>query len=106
MLTRIEIDGFKTFEGFQMDLNPFQVILGPNAAGKSNFFDAIHFLSRLASGDVGSAASRIRGEPHELFRRQADGSPGQRISFAAEILLDRQRTDPWGLAVQVKNSRI
>ena len=36
MLTRIEIDGFKTFEGFGIDLNPFMVILGPNASGKSN----------------------------------------------------------------------
>ena len=35
MLTRIEIDGFKTFEGFHLDLGPFLVVLGANACGKS-----------------------------------------------------------------------
>jgi predicted ATPase len=88
MLTRIEIDGFKTFEEFKMDLNPFQVILGPNSSGKSNFFDALHFLSRLAETDVKSAFRQIRGQPHELFRRQPDGLPGKRMLFAAEVLLD------------------
>ena len=34
MITRIEIDGFKSFEGFELALNPFAVILGPNASGK------------------------------------------------------------------------
>jgi AAA15 family ATPase/GTPase len=36
MLTRIEIDGFKTFRHFALDLEPFQVIVGPNGVGKSN----------------------------------------------------------------------
>lgn len=39
MLTRIEIDGFKTFHNFSLDLSPFLVIVGQNASGKSNLFD-------------------------------------------------------------------
>jgi AAA15 family ATPase/GTPase len=35
MLTPNEISGFKTFDNFHMDVNPFLVILGPNASGKS-----------------------------------------------------------------------
>ena len=75
MLTRIEIDGFKTFEGFQMDLGPLLVVVGPNASGKSNLFDAIRLLSHLAETDLRAAVKALRGEPHELFRRQADGAP-------------------------------
>jgi predicted ATP-dependent endonuclease of OLD family len=44
MLTRIEIDGFKTFRDFALDVPPFLVVLGRNASGKSNLFDAIQFL--------------------------------------------------------------
>ena len=44
MITRIEIDGFKTFENFGLDLHPFTAIVGPNASGKSNLFDAINFV--------------------------------------------------------------
>ena len=52
MLTRIEIDGFKTFENQAIDLTPFTAIIGNNAAGKSNLFDAIQLLSHLATRDV------------------------------------------------------
>jgi predicted ATPase len=37
MLTRNETDGFKTFEGFSLNLEPLTVIVGPNASGKSTF---------------------------------------------------------------------
>jgi len=40
MITRIEIDGFKTFRNFSLELAPLQVIVGLNGAGKSNLFDA------------------------------------------------------------------
>jgi predicted ATPase len=106
MLTRIEIDGFKTFEGFQMDLGPLLFILGPNAAGKSNFFDALHLLSRLAWTDVGSAFSKVRGEPLELFRRDSEGSPGKRIRFVAEVLVQPRLRDPFGQSVKLPRTRM
>lgn len=54
MITQIEIDGFKTFKDFKVELAPFQVIVGPNGSGKSNLFDALHLLSRLAEYDLSS----------------------------------------------------
>jgi AAA15 family ATPase/GTPase len=48
MITQIEIDGFKTFKDFKVELAPFQVIVGANGSGKSNLFDALQLLSRLA----------------------------------------------------------
>src|SRR5438128_1270845 len=106
MLTRIEIDGFKTFEGFQMDLGPLLFILGPNAAGKSNFFDALHLLSRLAWADVGSAFTKVRGEPLELFRREAEGRPGKRMRFVAEVLVPPRVRDPFGTSVKLTQTRM
>ncbi len=62
MLTRIEIDGFKSFQDFSMDFGSFTVILGQNASGKSNLFDAIRLLSRLAAeNSVAAAFSGVRG---------------------------------------------
>ena len=106
MLTRIEIDGFKTFEGFHLDLRPFVVILGPNASGKSNLFDAIRLLSRLADADLRTAVKEMRGEPTELFRRKPDGDYGTRMSFAVEVLLEPEVRDPWGALFKVKHSRV
>ena len=48
MLTRLEADGFKNLIDFAVDFGPYTCIAGPNGVGKSNVFDAIHFLSLLA----------------------------------------------------------
>lgn len=84
MLTRIEIDGFKTFEEFSLDLGSLQVILGLNGSGKSNLFDAIRLMANLAVHDLRSSVKGLRGEPVELFRLLADGSRSSRMTFAVE----------------------
>jgi AAA15 family ATPase/GTPase len=47
MITRIELDGFKTFKDFEVELGLFEVIVGANGSGKSNVFDALRLLSAL-----------------------------------------------------------
>jgi len=106
MLTKIEINGFKTFDNFKMSVNPFLVILGANASGKSNLFDAIRFLSRLAENDLNTAIKEMRGELYELFRRQSDGTIVDKMSFAVEVLLEPQLYDAWGTEVKINHSRI
>jgi predicted ATPase len=106
MLTRIEISGFKTFDNFSMDVNPFLVILGPNASGKSNLFDAIRLLSRSAESDLSTAVKEMRGEVYELFRQQPSGEPARKMSFAIEVLLEPEVYDTWGAKVEISHSRI
>ena len=72
MLTRLEVRNFKTFDEFAVDVEPFAVVLGPNAAGKSNLFDALRLVSALASSEVNTAMQSVRGRPHELFRDPSD----------------------------------
>lgn len=105
MLTRIEVDGFKSFEDLDVSLAPFTAIVGTNAAGKSNLFDAIQLLSALASHDVAEAVKLLRGEPLELFRCTPQGR-SQRITLAAEVLVDPVVRDPWGKEVQLTHTRM
>mgnify|MGYP000456304169 CR=1 FL=1 len=105
MLTRLEIDGFKTFENLVIDLLPFTVVLGSNAAGKSNLFDAIRLLSLLATRDVAEAVKDMRGEPLELFRLTPSGRCKQ-IHMAAEVLVDPMVRDPWGSEVKLSHTRM
>jgi len=105
MLTRIEIDGFKTFENFGLDLSPLTAVVGPNASGKSNLFDALRFLSLLAQTDIRTAMKDLRGEPEELFRQIASGS-SNRIRFALEVLLDRTGTDAFGTTYSISAQRL
>jgi predicted ATPase len=106
MLTRIEIDGFKSFRDFALDIPPFLVIVGRNAAGKSNLFDAIQFLGWVAGVPVLEAAQRMRGDIVDLFHRHTDGSSVDTMSFAVEVLLGRTVTDAFGDTAEVNHSRL
>src|SRR5437660_11154888 len=87
MITQIEIDGFKTFKDFKVELAPFQVIVGPNGSGKSNLFDALHLLSRLADVDDLRLAfqapdnnpQKLRSDAHELFTALPNGQRTDRL---------------------------
>ncbi|WP_052711156.1 AAA family ATPase [Pseudofrankia sp. DC12] len=105
MLARIEIDGFKTFQDFSLDLTPFLVTVGQNASGKSNLFDAVRLLGKLAEGDLRTAFASVRGDPIDLFRRNADGSISRRIALAVEVLVDPEVIDPWGASANLTHTR-
>ncbi|MCE2464438.1 MAG: AAA family ATPase, partial [Dehalococcoidia bacterium] len=49
MLKRIHIKGYKSLEDLDVTLSPLTLLFGPNAAGKSNFLDALQLLSRMAT---------------------------------------------------------
>jgi predicted ATPase len=85
MLTRLEVDGFKSLEGFAVDLEPFTVFIGPNGAGKSNILEALALLSRLASMPIVDAFKRGRGRPLDQFSRHGT-EIAQEIRFAVEFL--------------------
>jgi predicted ATPase len=106
MLTRIEIDNFKSFSKFSLDIHAFTAILGQNASGKSNLFDAVQFLSRLAKSDVLSAMRDLRGEPIEFFRKLPNGEISPSMTFAVEVLIDPVVRDPWGADVPISQTRL
>ena len=105
MITRIEIDGFKTFNDFALDLRPLTAVVGPNASGKSNLFDAIKFVSRLAQTDIREAMQELRGRPEELFRRTSTGR-SDRMAFAVEVLLEPHGMDAFGKTFDLRTQRI
>ena len=106
MLTQIEIDGFKTFKDFKVELAPFQVIVGPNGSGKSNLFDALDLLSRLADTDLLSAFQGLHGDVDELFTRLPDGKSVDRLRMAVELLVDRKVQDSLGEEAELKYTRL
>ncbi|GAA1671294.1 hypothetical protein GCM10009733_080750 [Nonomuraea maheshkhaliensis] len=90
MLTRIEIDGFKSFLDFTLDVPPFLAPVGPNSSGKSNLLDAPAF-ARAAIG-AGLPHTRgadplldaRRGKPQELFHQPAGCPPVSRFAVRVE----------------------
>ena len=107
MITRIEIDGFKSFHNFSVALRPFQVLIGPNGAGKSNLFDAIVLLSNLADDNTLYEAFRnSRGEVGELFTIYPDGKRAKTMRFAVEMLIGKTITDTFNVTADVSSTRL
>lgn len=106
MLTKIEIDGFKTFENFSLSLTSFAAIVGPNASGKSNLFDALQLLAELSRSDVRSAMENLRGEAEELFRQISIDEKSNKMNFAIEVLLEPSGVDPFGQHYEVRHPRV
>jgi predicted ATPase len=101
MLTRLEADGFKNLLGFAVDFGPYTCIAGPNAAGKSNVFDAIEFLSLLADHTFMDAAQQLRSvgargsDPRTLFWMDGSDLPGV-MTLAAEMIVPESVEDDFG----------
>lgn len=109
MLTRLEADGFKNLLDFAVDFGPYTCIAGPNAAGKSNIFDAIEFLSLLADHPFMEAALRLRsvgprgGDPRTLFWEGDDGTT-RTMRLAAEMIVPAEVEDDFGRSVKPTTS--
>jgi len=54
-VTKIKASNFKSFEDFELDLNNFNVLIGGNASGKSNFVEIFQFLRDIANYDLEKA---------------------------------------------------
>jgi predicted ATPase len=75
MLKKLTVRGFKSLADVSVDLKPLTVLFGPNSAGKSNFIEAVSFLSQSATAGKLSdvLSSQPRGYPAEFFALPAGG---------------------------------
>ena len=60
-IKQIHIENFKSFSEIDVDLSRFNVVIGSNAAGKSNFISAFRFLRDIARHGLVNAISMQGG---------------------------------------------
>jgi predicted ATPase len=91
MLNRLHVQGFRSLRDVDVQLAPIVVLLGPNAAGKSNFLEAILLLARLVTERTLADAFRspLRGYPAESFSLPpGTGLPGLLALQHADLVLE------------------
>ena len=99
MLVALSIKNFKSIREAHVRFGPFTCFIGHNGVGKSNLFDAIHFLSSLAERNVSDAATEVR--------RTSDGGyspldlvfgrdPNRRIELSADMVVPPVVADDFG----------
>ena len=81
MISLIEALNYRCLRYVSRPLNPFHVLVGPNASGKTTFLDVVGFLRDLVSEGLDAALSQRTANPEELlYRRQGD-----RLELAIEV---------------------
>lgn len=91
----------------EMEFAPFTVIAGANASGKSNLFDALQLLGKLANAEsIKKAFTEQRGDFIELFTQFGPGHYAKDISFCVEMLVNRTIKDAWGSEATLKYTRL
>ena len=107
MITKIKINGFKSFHNFEMSFTPFTIIAGTNASGKSNLFDALELLSKLAESDnIKKALQSQRGDFLELFSMYDRDIYADYMEFEVEMLVNPKVKDAWGNEAILKYTRL
>lgn len=79
-LRKISIRNYKSIKTCQVSLKPLTVLVGRNGSGKSNFLDAVHFVTDALTTSLDHAL-KSRGGIGDVRRR----STGHPINFAVKL---------------------
>lgn len=90
MLKRVKVRGYKSLEDVDVSLEPLSMLFGPNAAGKSNFLDALQLLSRIATSRTIREAFEppYRGTPLESFSMKVGGMHATQAGVSCLLEID------------------
>lgn len=69
MITEIRLQNWKSFSDAKLYIDPLTIIIGTNASGKSNIFDALKMLSALSTPvDINDIVKDVRGGAEGIIR--------------------------------------
>lgn len=77
---RVKVRNYKSIGGCHVELRPLTILVGRNGSGKSNFLDALHFISDSLQTSLDHAI-KARGGIDDVRRR----STGHPRNFAIEV---------------------
>ena len=80
-LERIKVQNFKSFQNLDISLNKFNVIIGANASGKSNFAQVFKFLNDITVYGLDGAISMQGGMEYLLNFAKPDSALSYEITF-------------------------
>lgn len=104
-IQRIHIENFKSFSSIDVELSRFCVVIGSNAAGKSNFISVFKFLRDIALHGIVNAIAMQGGA--DYLRNAKIGSERDlvvQVTYAPDPSSEvRDRTDKGGSMFEVRS---
>ena len=99
----LKIENFKSIDALEIKgLAPFSVFAGANGSGKSNFFDALDFVSLFVRNGI-ETALREHGGFANIHSVKREDSASKKFSFEIECdLLEKQEETPTSFHYSLK----
>ncbi|MFC5959284.1 AAA family ATPase [Streptomyces pratens] len=91
-LTRVRIENFRSIAACDVRLGPLTVLAGPNAAGKSNFLDALRFVRDALRTSPGQALEP-RGGLEEVLHRSLAGEQAATFRIRLDLTVPAPEPD-------------
>lgn len=93
-IKKMRVTNFRSFRDFEIELNHFNVVIGANASGKSNFIAVFKFLKDIANNGLDNAISMQGGS--EYFKNIHLGSSAP-FSIEMEMVIE----EPLGVILSI-----
>lgn len=90
MISRIEALDYRSLRWVGQDLGRFNILVGPNASGKSTFLDVVAFLGQLVSEGLDAAVDTRTRNFHDLVW----GRDGEHFELAIEARIPSEIRQP------------
>lgn len=100
-IKRIRVTNFKNFKELEIELGKFNVLIGANASGKSNFIGIFKFLRDIANSGLDNALSMQGGV--EYLRNINIGASE---NFSLKVVSDQDSDQEFGFARRMKEDLI
>jgi predicted ATPase len=100
LLKRIEIDNYKSLRGIVVEPMPLSALVGPNAAGKTNFCEALDFLAHVYQWGLEEAVS-FKGGYENICYHDNRGISKEPIRFRVVLEVPMGRRRPVSLVDHV-----
>lgn len=93
-LTRVRVENYRSIASCDVRLGPLTVLAGPNAAGKSNFLDAIRFVRDALASSPGQALDP-RGGLEEVLHRHVPARQTDSFRITLDLSLPASERSPF-----------
>ena len=89
MIQRIEALNYRCLRYVDQQLADFQILVGPNASGKTVFLDVVAFLGDLVTGGLDQAVEERTHDFRDLMWQRS----GARVELAIELVIPAERRE-------------
>ena len=103
-ITKLTVENFKSFDKIEVELRPFNIVVGSNASGKSNFLDVFKFLRDIEASSLENAIG-IRGGAETLRNFNLVDNQVLRICFETDDIKRRIDHIEQGRTIGMESSR-